>query len=380
MRIGINLLYLTPSLVGGSQIYSKYLIDALIRVGDHHEFVICLNRDCADFLRPLTESVRTIVCGVRGRNRIRRILYEQLVLPSAVRKLKLDILHTIGETSPLFPGTRTVTTIHGVNYWLCPEFFGLREKLLPRMIIRQGLHSADHVIAVSTFIRDSLVHDIGVDSEKVSAVHYGAPQIFRGRTAGGTYEDVNALKQYGITPPFLLTVASPWPHKNVAGLIAAYRELLKLGPTPDLVIVGHSVAHVPAVARELETIGDTSKVIFTGYCEFEALPLFYRNAAAFLFPSLGEGFGLPIHEAVMFGLPVVCSDAASLPEVCGDAAILADIADAATFAKEIRRVLDDRALAEELGRRGEERVKRFSWEKAAKETLEIYEVVADMRR
>ncbi len=379
MRIGLNLLYLTPGLVGGTQTYTECMIDAFAKAGGDHEFVVFLNLDCRDHFHDLPRNFTTVLCRISGKIRPLRVIYEQSILPVVLRRYGIDILHTVGETSPLFPGCPAVITIHGMNYWLCPEYFTISQKMLPRIFIRQAVCSADHIIAVSDFIRSQLTHRLGADPQKITTIHYGAPRVNEQDTIGQTDEDFSTLKKHGITPPYLLTVASPWPHKNVAGLITAYRELLELGPAPPLVIVGHSVEHLPAVAHELKALGDKRKVIFTGYFPFDELPVFYRNAHVFLFGSLGEGFGLPIHEAMSFGIPVVTSNAMSLPEVAGDAAVLADITDPTSFAQEIRRVLDDDRFREELIRHGKERVKQFSWEKAACETLSLYRKIAEQK-
>jgi glycosyltransferase involved in cell wall biosynthesis len=355
------------------------MIDAFAEVGSSHEFVLFLNLDCRDHFPDLPRNFTTVLCRISGKVRPLRVMYEQCILPIVARRHGIDILHTVGETSPLFPGCPAVITIHGMNYWLCPEYFTMFQKMLPRIFIRQAVCSADHIIAVSDFVRDRLIDRLGADPQAVTAIHYGAPQIAEQEASGGTDEDISVLQKHGVTPPYLLTVASPWPHKNVAGLISAYRELVRTGPAPPLVIVGHSVEHMPAVARELGSLGDKENVVFTGYFPFNELPVFYRNAHVFLFGSLGEGFGLPIHEAMSFGIPVVTSNAMSLPEVAGDAAILEDITDSVSFAREIRRVLDDSNLREELTRRGRERVREFSWEKAACETLSLYQKVAQKR-
>ena len=241
--------------------------------------------------------------------------------------------------------------------------------------MRQAVFSADHIIAVSEFTRKELVRWLNVRREKITVIHEGYPQEIVKDNSGERDYELAVLRDYGITPPFLLTVASPWPHKNVSGLIKAYKQLLYLGPAPPLVVVGRNVDNMPDVAAELKSLGKEAKVIFAGYLPYNRLRVFYCNAMVFLFPSLYEGFGLPILEALSFGLPVISSNAASLPEVGGDAVLLIDPNDPESFAQRIRCVLDDNDLRSELIRRGKERIKEFSWEKTARETLEVYQKV-----
>ena len=311
MRIGLNLLFLKPDKVGGTQIYSECLINAFARVGTKHEFVLFVNLKCENLFAGLPRNFLPVVCKIPAKIRPFRVIYEQIVLPLLIRKYCIEVLHSLGQTTPLISNCPSIITIHDVNYWICSNYFSLLERLLPQIFIKQALFAADNVIAVSSFLQNELIHRLGIQREKITVIYEGCPNSENEIENRINSEDIAILQQYNVVPPFLLTVASPWPHKNVSGLIAAYSELVRSGSVPKLVIIGTSVEHMPAVAIQLKSLGKNAHVIFTGHIAHRLLSAFYRNAEVFLFPSLGEGFGLPILEAMSYGLPVVSSNKAS---------------------------------------------------------------------
>ena len=371
MRIGLNLLFLKPGKVGGTQTYSENLVNALATIGSEHEFFLFLNLECKNIFKNLPKNFKSIICKIPGNIRPLRILYEQIVLPVKIRSNNIDILHSLGQTTPLISFCPSVITMHDTNYWSCASHFSLYERILPRIFIRQSLFSAKHIIAVSHFTCEELIKKLNIKNEKITVVYEASNKFIKNKKE----EEKNLLEKYGIRNSFLLSVASPWKHKNIAGLISIYNELLQLGDAPKLVIVGHSVEKKPEIRQELQKLQKPENVIFTGYIEQSHLHIFYKNAFVFVFPSLYEGFGLPILEAMTYGVPVVSSNAASLPEVAGDAALLADPREQVGFAKQIRRILDNKQLRDELSRRGIERSSKFSWEKCARETISVYKKV-----
>ena len=235
----------------------------------------------------------------------------------------------------------------------------------------KGIKRATHVIAISHTTARDLTHHLGIPEERISVVYEGIDHhVFR------------PVERSLLDYPYLLYVGTEQPRKNLVALLRAFSRLKSQGRFKDLKLVKVGSAGGPEAVfsketiraiRELELSGD---VVFTGYVPEEDLPAYYSGAECFILPSFYEGFGFPPLEAMACGCPVIFSNVASLPEIVGDAALLIDSNDAANLAGAIEIALTDESLKGELVLKGLERASQFSWEKAAKETIKVYESVA----
>jgi len=260
---------------------------------------------------------------------------------------------------------------------------------LHRWRFRRGLQRADCVIAVSASTRRDVQNYLGIPPERVRLVYNAPdPDFFRhghaadARAAGPQTEErerQRVLERYQITYPYLLYAGNIRPQKNIPRLVEAFavaqNELASHPVYKDLrlIIIGDEIARNPAVRRAILHSRIENRARFLGFVPFDTLRAFYESAEAFVFPSLYEGFGLPPLEAMATGTPVITSNVGSLPEAVGDAAMLVNPENVFDIARGIIEVLLDADLRATLIRRGRERVARFSWERTAREVLEIYQ-------
>jgi glycosyltransferase involved in cell wall biosynthesis len=231
----------------------------------------------------------------------------------------------------------------------------------------------DAVITISWQSKKDLETYLKIPGSKIIVTPLAAGTKFRVLSEA---EIAPALERAGVERPYILYVGSVEPRKNLLRLLDAYQELLKWSERWRLVIVGaRNYWKSSPVAQKVEQLGLGGQVKFTGYVPDEDLPALYNGADLFCFPSLYEGFGLPVLEAMACGTPVVTANSSSLPEVAGEAALLVDPYNVAEIAAAMRRVLEDPQLAEVLRQRGLKRSAQFTWEKTARETIAVYEKV-----
>jgi len=298
-----------------------------------------------------------------------------VVIPRAARRLGLDVVHDpTGVTPFLFGagGARTVVTVHDVFAWSCPGTSTLLDTLIYRHWLPRLLPRVDAVITDSLVSKADVAHHLSIPTDKTHIVHEGVNAIFHPLAPD---EAIKAGARHGLPEKYILFVGSVEKRKNLPGLLHAYACLQTIEGTPPLVVVGvrrWKEDKIVEILRELDLEG---RVIFTGHVPNANLPALYSGADLFVFPSLYEGFGLPPLEAMACGTPLVCSNAASLPEVVGDAAIMVDPYDVEGLAEAMRRVLADADLQAELRAKGLARAKRFTWERAARETVAVYREV-----
>jgi glycosyltransferase involved in cell wall biosynthesis len=267
---------------------------------------------------------------------------------------------------PVLPGTRTVLTVHDLSFLHYPDHFVPRlvqylSRVVPRSVVR-----ADRVLADSEATRSDLVRLMGVAPEKVTVLYSGVDSRFHPAPEPGERERLAA--EYGIgSRPYVLSVGTVQPRKNYARLIRAFS---RLPGEIELLIGGGRGWLYEEVLAEAER---HQRVRMLGFVADADLPALYRGAALFAFPSLYEGFGLPVLEAMACGVPVVSSNVSSLPEVAGQAALLVDPHDEAAWVEAMRRGLTDEVLREEMVTQGLEQAARFTWERAARQLLDVLE-------
>jgi glycosyltransferase involved in cell wall biosynthesis len=313
---------------------------------------------------------------------------DNVAFPWFLRRFSADLFHIPLNRVPAWMPKPYVVTIHDMASLLFAEQTGIRTDL-HRWRFRRGLQRADCVIAVSASTRRDVQNYLGIPAERVRLVYSAPdPDFFRhghaadARAAGPQTEErerQRVMERYQIHYPFLLYAGNIRPQKNIPRLVeefaVAQNELASHPVYKDLrlIIIGDEIARNPAVRRAMLHSRVENRARFLGFVPFDTLRVFYESAAAFVFPSLYEGFGLPPLEAMAAGTPVITSNVGSLPEAVGDAAMLVNPENVFDIARGIREVLLDAELRATLVRRGRERVARFSWERTAREVLEIYQ-------
>jgi glycosyltransferase involved in cell wall biosynthesis len=347
--------------------YARRLVPELAAARPDLELVAFVNRDAADSLGPegFGARVRVVPVRVGGHNRAMRVAAEQLLLPRLLRRDRIDLLHSLGGTAPARPGTPSVLTLHDVVYASFPEAHTRPMRLGMRVLVPLAVRSADRIIAVSEATKAEIRRVLDVPTDRLDVVYEA------GRPPGPATPEPELRARLGLgDAPIILSASARRPHKNLSRLLQAFAGL---GEGPILVLPGYTTPFEGELAAEVARLGLGGRVHLLGWLPEEDLEALYLAARCFVFPSLAEGFGLPVLEALERGLPVACSHASSLPEVAGDAARYFDPLDVADMRRAIADVLDDESLRPRLAAAGRARARLFSWERAAAETLAVYE-------
>jgi alpha-1,3-rhamnosyl/mannosyltransferase len=290
-------------------------------------------------------------------------------VPQAISRLGADLYHSPYYLMPYRPRAATVLTVYDVIPLRHPEHSTQRARLLFRLSTRLALRAARRVIAITENARQDFVGEFAVPPDKITAIPLGVDPSFRPAGAVAVRE---VRAKYQLPERFALYLGSNKPHKNLVGLVRAWTTLPD--PPAALVVAGAWDDRYPDARQIAASCGDKT-ISWIGRIAEVDLPALYSAARVFIFPSLFEGFGLPVVEAMACGAPVICSNVTALPEVAGDAAQLFDPTDQSALARVIQQTLDDETLLAQLRGKGLARAARFSWERTAAQTLEIYRQV-----
>ena len=291
-----------------------------------------------------------------------------------IKEKNLDLFFSPTHYSPLFSSCPQIISILDVSYKLFPEMFPKKDLLKLALWGKLSIRRAKKIITISNSSKNDIINEYRILANKVEVIPLGIKDV--------NASDMNKsefIEKYNLKNPYVLFVGTLQPRKNIAKLIEAFAKLktenLKLKTSLDLVIVGRKGWDYEKILEAPDKFGVSERVKFLEDVTNEDLPLFYKNAEVFLLPSLYEGFGLPILEAMQYDCPVVTSNVSSLPEAGGDAAIYFDPNNAEDIAEKIEKVISDPKLREEMVRKGKEQIKKFSWEKSAKDVIRIFETI-----
>jgi glycosyltransferase involved in cell wall biosynthesis len=312
---------------------------------------------------------------MRGRLLPSYMALAPLQIAALARRQRLRVIHDPFGISPFLvpravaPFARIVT-IHDMIPFIYPDTHARLTNLLFRRYIPQSLRFIDAVVTVSEASRHDITRFFGVPPERICVIHNGVSPKF---TPVSPTEISDTCRRYELPQPYLLTVGAVQARKNLGTLFAAYKILRERGISHTLVVVGKKAWKTEGTFLQLRELGLEQEVIFTGHVADEDLPAIYSGASAFAFPSLYEGFGLPPLEAAACGTPAVTSKTSSMPEVVGDFSVLVEPYDIQGFAEALERLLlDDEYHAEYRGR-GLRGASNFTWERAARLHLSLYQ-------
>jgi glycosyltransferase involved in cell wall biosynthesis len=365
MHVGFNLIFMVPGETGGMEIAARALIPALRDAAPGVRFTAFVNEEA----RGEDLGVDSVAVPVRATNRLEWVRGEQLLLPRLARRAGCALVHSLASTAPARGRFARVVTIHDLNYLVVPDaHFGLRG-LGMRVLVPLAARTAQRVIADSGATRDDLVARLGVPAARIDVVPLGL-----GRPAGAMPAPEAELRaRLGLgTRPVVLALSAKRPHKNLAGLLDALAGI-PAERRPVTVLPGYPTPYAAELQAHAARLGVGDDVRWPAWLPEADIEGLFGLAAAFVVPSLYEGFGLPVLEAMARGVPVACSDRASLPEVAGDAALLFDPERPAEIAAAIERLLGDPAEADRLRAAGRARAARFTWTRTADLTLASYE-------
>lgn len=365
MRIAFDGTTLCPGRTGVGY-YTEHLLHHLAEEADADEIVVISNRPI-DTTRPLPPRVAVAA----GRRRLPRVVWMQAAVPRLLRRLQPDVVHFTNGMLPVASAVPTVVTIHDMSLTLYPRYHPARRVLLNRPLVNVAARRADAIITVSQSARRDIVRLYGIAPERVHVVHEAAAPNFQPIVDRALLARVRA--SYRLPERFILYVGTIEPRKNLPALIDAFAARRRDGGLArHLVCVGPYGWLSRGIERRIEQLGIRDAVQFTGYVPFEDLPALYSLADLFVFPSLYEGFGLPVVEAMACGTPVITGKVAALAEVAGGAVHHVERLDAECIGEALAALARNRERRDELRLLGLRRSQQFSWRHAARETLDIY--------
>jgi glycosyltransferase involved in cell wall biosynthesis len=368
LHVGLNLVYLVPGETGGMEVYARELIPRLAAI-DGLEITAFVNREAADGEHGPWHDVAHATVPVNARNRVEWVRGEQQYLPGMAARAGCDIVHSLASTAPLRGPFVRVTTIHDLNYKMVPDaHFGLLRLGMGVLVPAAARRSRRIVVDAQSTAFDVERH-LKVAREKIDVVPLGVGQ--EPAAAPTDESELRAKLELG-DRPILLTVSAKRPHKNLLRLLEAHARI-DPSERPMLVLPGYSTPHEQELVARAAALGSSEHVRFPNWIDQADLEGLYAAATAFIFPSLYEGFGFPVLEAMRRGVPVACSDRSTLPEVAGDAALLFDPEDDAAIHTALVRLLTEDRLRQRLSAAGPDQAARFNWDATAAATAAVYE-------
>ena len=369
-HVGLNLVYLVPGQTGGMETYARELITAIAAAEPQTRFTAFVNREAAEAgPAPWNELMPAVTVPVNATRRPEWVRGEQLLLPRLAREHGVDLLHSLGGTAPARGPRRRVVTVHDLHYRTRPEAHlgvaGWGMKALVPLAVRQS----HLVITPSEASAREIIDLLHKDPSAVEAIPHGVGAAAPATGLGA--REARARFALG-DRPVALSLSAKRPHKNLARLLDALASL-PAGERPVLVLGGYSTPYEEELRAQAARLGIEDDVRFLGWIDPAELEGLYETAAFVVFPSLAEGFGLPVLEAMRRGVPVACSNIETLREVAGEAALLMNPESTAQIADALRRLTAGGEEAERLREAGPRRAADFSWDRSARRHLAAYE-------
>jgi len=398
MRIGIDcrtmLNWKRAGEAAGVGHYTYYLVKYLLQEDQVNDYILFLDKHAS-------KRIRKDIVGSNPRVSVRNFpfqalhrclpfIYSHMVISAMFERARLDLLHAPANALPLFFRKPAVITVHDLAIYDHPEWFPAKYPGAPafseRVIVPYSVKKAKRVIAVSEQTKQDLMRIFKLPEAKIDVVYEGAEPPPAARAA-----DKGVLEKLRLQPgKYCLYLGTIEPRKNIDAAVRAFVRLLKSDyrrycgldlviagrkgwkyePVFEAVTKGNSDLAAAAVAAKMDP---REQIRYIGYLSHEDKAPVIGQAAAFVFPSFYEGFGLPVIEAMSLGAPVIAADRASLPEICGDAALLVDPDDDKAIAKALGRILDEPEFAAGLREKGRARAAEFNWRRTAQETIKVYE-------
>jgi glycosyltransferase involved in cell wall biosynthesis len=365
LRLGVNALFLIPGRVGGTEIYLNSLLRALAEIDPVNRYFIFTNRETGPDLAAGLPNFTLAPQPVRAVSRPARILWEQIALPLAALRLRLDAMLNPGFTAPLLCPCPQVTVFHDLQHKRHPEYFRWFDRPFWDFFLFWSAHISRLVLAVSAETRADLLRHYRLPESKVRVALQGVDPAFF------------AIAGRRAPEPFLLTVSTLHPHKNLDSLLRAFASFRRARPDFRLVVCGlHGFAAGPL--HELrDALGLRDVVDFPGWIPRAEVYDLYARAWGFVYPSRFEGFGLPILEALAAGVPAACSHIEPLSTIAGGAALEFDPADEGALTQAMLRIAGDEPLRRRLAEMGPRRASQFSWRATAASTLDALAWVSE---
>jgi glycosyltransferase involved in cell wall biosynthesis len=404
MRIGIDCrTILNPGYgeAAGVGHYTFFLVSNLLRIDKKNEYVLffdnLLSKDAAEEMIEGAENVKIKFFPFHQYKHYLPFAFSHILTASALQKEELDIFHSPAYTLPLAYRGKSIVTVHDLAIYKNPKWFPrnflVGQSFSTKTLVPKSLKKATKIIAVSKNTKKDITEIFKINSEKVEVIYEGVE--FRNlpgklETACGVeseicFEDLKV--KYDIKNNYVLFLGTIEPRKNIPALVHAFCGLISenknLEQKYQLIIAGAKGWKYENVFKEIEAcqkkLGARGEIKYIGYVPGREKFTLMKGATCFVFPSFYEGFGLPVLEALSLGVPTITSDKSSLPEIVGSAAILVDPEKKIEILEALKKILTDKNLQEEMGKRGVIQAEKFNWKKCAEETLRIYEETMNIK-
>jgi len=365
MKIGIMLRHYEQQ-EGGVKVYTKKLLPLLFSYGARHHYVLIYQNSKLLGTYAQYKNVEEVAVGLPG-----TVTWDQLAVPWVARKKRLDLIFNPKFTIPFFTKAKTMFVLHGSEWFVIPEHFLKHDQWYFNLFVPLYCRHSDAFAAVSNAVKADVVKHTGVDARKVFPIHNGFdPDIFQ---PVRDPERLRAVRdKYKLPDRFILWCGQIESRKNIARLLRAFASIKDDVPH-QLVLAGEQRWSTRAELQVMEDLHLQDRVYFPGWIQHGDLPAVYSLADLFAFPSLYEGFGIPLIEAMACGCPVVAADTCAAPEVLDGSGWLVDPLSVEDIAAGMKKVLLDSDLRAAMVAKGIERSKAFSWEQCAKQVLAVFD-------
>lgn len=372
MRIGIEVQRIFRNNKHGMEIVASELIYELQKQDLKNDYVL-FAREGAD--KSIKETPNFHINSFNANSYAQ---WEQLGLPKAIKAEKLDFLHATCNTAPINCPVPLILTVHDIIYLENLDFKGSAYQnfgnIYRRFVVPRVTEKSKLIITVSEYEKKVITERLNVPNEKVKVIYNGVNEKFFHQYSK---EELQTFRQkYQLPEEFFMFLGNRAPKKNTRNVILAYLDYCKSTSDPiPMVVLDYQKVFLEALLYRLDKHSMIRFFIFPGYIQSDEMPLMYQSATVFLYPSLRESFGMPILESMACRTPVITSNTSSMPEVAGDAALITNPYDSKAIAGEMEKILTDPAMYEHYQETGRQRAKLFSWQKACKELLEVYNSV-----
>jgi len=371
IKIGINTLPLFDTIAGAER-YTQNIIRSLARLDKDNEYILFLNRYNKNSYGVDQNNFKNIVCNF-PKNKLVRVLYEQLVLPKLAEREKVDILFSTCNIAPVSAKCALLTMMFDLHWLIYPQFFdGVKNFYLKKMLEATARRSAK-ILTLSESSKKDIVNIFNITPEKISITYCGSENVNLKNCRGeGPFAPIDK---------YILFVGQFHKRKNIPTLIKAF-ELAKkrLNIPHKLYLVGRPGDDYENIVKLREKSACVGDIKIIGYILDKELALVYNNADIFIYPSLYEGFGLPVIEAMALGAPVIASNVSSIPEAGGDGALYFNPQNADELADKMEILIKDDAKRRELIAKGLKQAEKFTWDEVGRRTLKAIYEVASVKR
>ncbi len=373
MRIGIDcrrILDVDHGENAGVGHYVYYLIKSLLQIDKENEYYLFFYDHKIKAHEFEQSNVRIIYFpGLENIGKI-PFFYRHWFIPHILRLYRLDIYHNPANIIPLFYLHKSVVTIHDLAIYKNSDWFPDRQYFTKLINIPVSIKRAKKIIAVSENTKNDIVKIFKIDPAKVEVIYEGVDDYNQ-----LTLDETKIRPELKISQPYFLFLGTLEPRKNLVRLVEAFNEFLKDNKDYKLILAGKKGWKYEPIFQTIEKFGLKDKVIDIGYVNKEEKVFLLRNALSLAFPSLYEGFGLPILEAMNMGVPIITSNIASIPELVIDNAVLVDPYSVDSIKGALSKMANDKQLREKLSVKGKGIAQNFTWERCAKKTLELYQSI-----